>query len=822
MSSNYIKSAWRNLDRHRVNGGINIAGLAIGIACVILITLYILDELKFDRFFGDARRIYQVNIDANFGGQQYVSSGTPPPVGAALHAAFPEISGYTRTYALGNEVVSAALRHFSEKRILGADSNYLRVFDYALREGNPLTCLTKPGSIVITESMAKKYFGQVEGVLGKTLVLDQGNQPFFVTAVLRDLPAQSSQQFDMLIPMANCPGVKHFSWSWIWCQMTTFVELSGPRSKASLKALESRFPAMVRVQAASAFQRIGQPFDEFLRKGGKWDFHLQPITDVHLYSSSIGTNYTNLGNIQYVYIFSAIALFIILLACVNFMNLSTAQASARAKEVGVRKALGSMHGQLIRQFLSEAMLYSGASTIIALGLVALLLPLFNQVSGKSLNFLAILHDGVWLMVIGLCLITGLLAGSYPAFYLTSFNPIAVLKGTGLSDKKKGHLNTRNGLVVFQFTVSIALIICTIVVFQQLRYTRTKDLGLRRENVLILHHAEKMQPGTEEALRQALLQTPGVTGASITSDVPGADFYGFTDFYTPVQQGTKESLAKDVTLTTLVSDEYLVPTLHLQLLQGRNFSKSFSDSSSVIVNEATVRQVGWKQPLGKYLVYPGKDNESYKVIGVIRDFNAQSLYSAVTPMALFHVSSKTYQASTSYLLVGLQGGDPTAILASFQQQWNRLTPSVPFEYTWLDNDFDALYRSDRRMGTVFGIFTGLSILVSCMGLLGLSMYTAVRRTKEIGVRKVLGASTGSLVILLSRDFLRLVLAAALVAFPLAWWTMSAWLQDFVYRITIEWWVFGAAAAMAVVIALATMSFHAVKAALANPAKSLRTE
>ncbi|HEY2349463.1 MAG TPA: ABC transporter permease, partial [Puia sp.] len=495
MFRNYFKVAFRNILKHRTNSFIHIAGLAIGMASVILILLYVQDEFQFDRFLKNSSRIYQVDMDIMMGGQGGLISNTPPTVGPALQKTFPEIEAFTRFYVMGNEVISndpnsQTQNHFTEKKLLAVDSNFLQVFDYAVKEGDAATCLQKPNSIVLTETSAKKYFGHTNAV-GKNLVLDEYHEPFQVTAVLKNVPRQSTVQFDLLIPMAACPPVKHFSWSWVWLQVNTYVLLNrnALTDPESIRKLESHFPEMVKVQAASAFRRIGQPYDEFVKKGGKWNFYLQPLTNVHLHSANIGTQFLyTLGDIKYVYIFSIIALFIIVLACVNFMNLSTAQAAYRAKEVGIRKVLGSEKMQLIRQFLTEAMIYSFISTFIALLMVASLLPIFNTVADKKLNLNSIYHSGIWLYIIILTCFTGLLAGSYPAFYLTSFNPVSVLKG-GLFKKSISNLLVRNGLVVFQFTISISLIICTIILFQQLKFSQSKDLGLKKDNVIILPNAE---------------------------------------------------------------------------------------------------------------------------------------------------------------------------------------------------------------------------------------------------------------------------------------------------------------------------------------------
>ena len=515
MFRNNLVIAIRTILRNKTNSVVNIAGLAIGLACVILIALYIQDERKYDRFFKNADRIYQVDMDAMMGGQGGLLSNTPPAVGPALQKTFPEIEAYTRFYVMGNEVISNSADNktkklFTEKHLLSVDSNFLQIFDYAIKKGDAKTCLQKPHSIVLTETTAEKYFGKADPV-GNYLVLDEYRQPFEVTAVLKDIPKQSTIQFDLLIPTSACPPVQRFSWSWVWLQMNTYVLINKNMSSdpASINKLVTKFPEMVKVQAAPAFRRIGQPYDEFVKKGGRWNFFLQPLTEVHLYSANIGSQFLyTLSDIKYIYIFSAIALLIIILACVNFMNLSTAQSVTRAKEVGIRKVLGSEKKQLIRQFLVEALVYSFISAIFALILVLFCLPAFNAVAGKTLYFSSIFQSGIWIFILLLTILTGLLAGSYPAFYLTSFNPVAVLKG-GVFRKSFSNLLIRNGLVVFQFTISIALIICTIILFQQLRFTQTKDLGLKKDNVILIPNVEKMTAKEEETLRQEMQTIPGV-------------------------------------------------------------------------------------------------------------------------------------------------------------------------------------------------------------------------------------------------------------------------------------------------------------------------
>ncbi|HLX91978.1 MAG TPA: ABC transporter permease, partial [Puia sp.] len=486
MFKNYLKTAWRNMQRNKATSILNISGLAIATSCVIMIVMYVRDELSYDRFFANADHLFQVNMTvADNGGPENTTGGnTAPAVGPALKDMYPEVESYTRVYRPGDVVVSyngtaKAENFYSEKNILAVDSNFLQIFNYQVSQGDAAACLEKPNSVVITEAIAKKYFAEGNPI-GKILLFDTDRKPFAVTAVLKNIPSNSSFQFDMLTPIAAYPEVKKRSWNWGWLQVNTWIKLKNTISveRASIAKLEAKFPEMVKERAFNN----GGSYEEFIKKGNRLRYSLMPFTSVHLHAMpmEVPARLTTLSDIKYVYIFSIIALFIIILACVNFMNLSTAQAATRAKEVGIRKVMGSIKAQLIRQFLTEAILYSFVATIISLLLVPLLLKPFNEVAGKSLAFNSIISGHIWLFVLGLCLFTGLLAGLYPAFYLTSFKPVEVLKGVKLFKNNIGNLLIRNGLVVFQFTISVVLIICTIVVFEQLKYEQSKDLGLNKE------------------------------------------------------------------------------------------------------------------------------------------------------------------------------------------------------------------------------------------------------------------------------------------------------------------------------------------------------
>lgn len=824
MIKNYLKTAWRNMLRNKTSSFINISGLSIGIACALLIVIFIKNEMSYDRFHTDSNRIFQVVLNGNMNGQEFWAGNTPPPVGAALTSNVPEIETYTRFYKPNDIVVyyeqdNATAKFFTEKNVLAVDSNFLQVFDFNIIEGDAATALMKPGSVVITEDMAKKYFGN-EKAVGKTVLMTQAKKPFAITAVIKNVPSQSSIQFDFLAPVADFPVVKRFSWSWVWQQMVCYVKLKPnvQTNDESIHELEAKFPAVVRVQAANGFKRIGKPFDEFIKSGGKWDFHLMPLTDVHLRSATIGMPWiSRISNIKYVYIFGSIALFIILLACVNFMNLATARASNRAKEVGIRKVTGSTKTQLVKQFLSEAFLYSFISSVIAVVVVVLLLKGFSVIVDEPMSFQTAFTPAIWLSLIGLTIVVGLFAGSYPAFYLTSFKPVLVLKGKNLLAGNKKNLLIRNGLVVFQFTISTIMIVGTLVVLKQLRFFRNTDLGFNKENVLVISSTNRLGQ-SEESFRQSLGQMPGIVNASITSSIPSGGAFG--DSYQPVPEGNDRPA--EINLNSFMVDEAFIPTLNIKVLQGRNFARDFSDSASVILNEEAVKQIGWKDPVGKLLDYPGGDNVRFKVIGVVKNFNIESLQAAITPFALFHVSSKSYDLGVTNIVAKIKSDDLPHIMDQIQGKWKRFVSAEPLEYNFLDAAFDAQYRSEQQLGSIFIIFATLSIFIACLGLFGLSAFMAERRKKEIGVRKVLGASVQSVVALLSKDFLKLTIVAAVIAFPIAWYFMNKWLEDFAYRINITWTIFLIAGLSILIITLVTISFQAISAAVANPVKSLRTE
>lgn len=797
-------------------------GLTIGLAVGTFILIWIQDEMSYDQFFEDSEQIYRVNIDGKMGDNSFYAGYTPPPAGAALVDNFPEIESYTRIYRPNTDVLESKIADgrylFNEADIYAVDSNFLEILTYPMAKGNPKTCLQEANSIVITPQIAEKYFGSSDP-MGQILYYGKEKQPLKVTGVLKDmtkLPA--TVKFDMLIPVQNFKDVAYFNWSWVWLNMATYIKLTDQAAKDpnALARLEYKFPEMLRTQAASAFDRIGQPYDQFLKNGNHWDIHLQLLTDIHLRSDKIISSISDQGDIQNIYIFGLIAFFIIVLACVNFTNLATAQASKRGKEIGIRKVLGSPRIQLIKQFLTEAFLYTIISAVFAVSLVALILPSFNALSGKTISFHAIFSNGIWLILLGLTVLTAFLAGIYPAFYLTAFKPVQVLKSS-IKSSKTGLL--RNGLIVFQFVIAIVMVISTLVIFTQLKYTQQRDLGYDKDNILVINNTEKLDEGAESFL-QEISELPQVKEATSSTGIFTKD--GFGDFYVPQTTETNHPVAKDISLSSYMVDDHFIATLNLQLAQGRGFDARFNDSLSVVINEAAAKQIGWENPLGQKIRYPGGNMEYYTVIGVVKDFNLESLHTSILPFALFSKSSQSYDTGVSFITLKYHTNDPKKLIASLENKWKDYQLDVPFEFSFLDDDLNAAYRDDRQLASLFGVFTALAIFVACLGLFGLVAFTAQQRTKEIGIRKVLGAKVSGIVKLLSMDFLRLIILAMIVASPIAWLAMNHWLQDFAYRIDIPWWAFVVAGIAALGIALLTVSFQAIKAAIANPVNSLRTE
>ncbi len=804
MLQNYLKTAWRNVRKNKLFSLINILGLSIGIALCFVIMLYVQDELSYDRFHANADNIARVIFQASINGGKINESVIMPPVAEAMKKDFPEVQDATRLMGFGRPKVTYGDKTFKDDEFAFVDPNFFTVFSLPLIAGDSKTALSQPNAVIITQATAEKYFGQ-QDPLGKMLHLDATNQAYKVTGVMENIPTNSHFHFDIFGSMASWEPAK--STSWMESSYHTYLLL---KPGADYQKLQAKFPDMVaKYMGPEIQQKMGLSLEQFRSKGNQLGFALQPLTAIHLHPET--TNELEAGgNASYVYIFAGIALFMLLVACINFVNLSTAIASKRAKEVGIRKVSGSDRFQLIRQFLSESLLLTFFSLIIALAIIQLALPAFNALSGKDLHFAS--KPILAFVLLGLSV--GVLAGLYPAFYLSSFEPIKVLKGrfTGSSPKDFG---LRSGLVVFQFFISTGLIISTIVVYQQMRFIQNKNLGYSREQLLTLPNSYALGKN-EQVYKQQLLQDSRVVNATVSWYKPaGPTSYNNALAY---PKGHDDQLVSAVEYH--VDDQY-IPTMGMQLATGRNFSEEFAtDSLGIILNESALKAFGWNlsSAVGKTIIRQNSsrgNNIPFHVIGVVKNFHFKSLHESITPLFItLHPEGG--------LIFKIKTTDVNGLLADMKQKWDAYATEEPFNYTFMDDLYDKTYAAEQKTSTVLTIFSVLTILVACLGLFGLATYTAEQRTKEIGIRKVLGASVGQLVGLLSKEFLRLVLIASLIAFPIAGWAMNAWLQDFAYRIDIQWWVFGLASGSALVIALLTVSYQAIKAALANPVKSLRSE
>jgi len=804
---NYFKTAIRNLTKNKFYTSINIIGLAVGITTCLLILLYVLDESNYDKYNVNAESIYRVNNEVRFGDNHFDLAVAPAMMGPTIVKELPEVKQYTRLLRYGSFLVKKGNTNLRENRVAYGDSTLFEVFTLPMIEGDPKTALVEPHSLVITKSMAEKYFNSTD-VVGKNLIInDTGN--YKITGVIKDIPTQSHFHFDFFVDASENPESRDDNWlSENW---STYILLN---KNANVKKLEAELNSMLDRYIGPQIQGVAHlTLGQFKNGGGFIRAGLTPLTDIHLHSNKTGELEAN-GNIQFVYIFSAIALFILLIACVNFMNLSTARSSNRAKEVGVRKVLGSLRKNLVQQFLTESLLLSLIALIFAVCFVSLMLPYFNHLSGKSIHFDSMLHPSILLALISFMVVVGLLAGSYPAFYLSAFQPIDVLKGKVANGFKRSWL--RNTLVVFQFVVSIILIIGTMVIYNQLNYIRSKDIGFNRNQVLVINNTDVLG-NQATTFRNELMQISGVQDATMTGYLPTNLNRSNSAFFTSPAIDPKSAISMQIWNV----DENYIPTLDMKMLEGRNFSSRFpTDSSAIIINDAAAIFLGVKDPINKKLYNPAYikqgNLQEFHIIGVVKNFNFSSLRDVVTPLAL------RLGKNTGNISVRINAAHIASIMAQVKNKWQEMAPEQPFYYSFMNEQFNNIYAAEQKTGQIIIIFALLAILIACLGLFGLVTYASEQRTKEIGIRKVLGANVGSIVSMIAKDFLRLVIIASVIAFPVAWWAMNKWLQDFAYRVNLSWWIFLAAGSLTVVIALATISFQAIKAAIANPVKSLRSE
>jgi putative ABC transport system permease protein len=810
MFKNYIKTAVRSLYKNKGFTAINILGLALGLATCLLIVFYVVDELSYDRYNTKADSIYRVNEDLKLGENNLQYAVAMAPLAKTLKAEYPYVEDATRIKSAGTTHVKKGNGNIVENKVGFVDANIFNVFTLPMISGDPKTVLLEPNTVVITESTAKKYFNTTNAV-DKTIVFND-KENFKVTGVIKDLPKQSHFNFDFFVSLESFPD--SHSNAWLRSDYNTYVLLKDAKDHNKLAA---SFPAFLQKFTGAQMQsELGLNIAQFEKGGSHFRLNLTALTDIHLTSSRIGELGPN-STTQYVYIFSAIAIFILLIACVNFMNLSTARSSNRAREVGVRKVLGSSRKHLIFQFLAESILITLVATLIAILAATILLPLFNQLSGKEI--VLTVDTFKWLVpaLLAIVLVIGSLAGSYPAFFLSAFQPIDVLKGKLSAGFKGGGL--RSFLVVFQFFVSILLIIGTLVIHNQLNFIQTKNLGYNRNQVLVVKNSEELKQQAN-VFKQELAELPGVKEATMTGFLPTNGWRHTNIYYKDATYDQKKSLFPQ---SWQIDADY-IPTMDMKIAAGRNFSKEMqTDSSAIIINEAAAKFLGFADPVGKTIYQSlggnrkgGPNVKECHIVGVVKDFHFNSLREKIEPIVL------TYGQNAGALAIRVSTANITALMAQVKDKWNSLSPGVQIDYSFMDQDFDASYRSEQRIGTIFIIFTSLAIIIACLGLFGLAAYAAEQRTKEIGIRKVLGADVSVIVGMLSKDFIKLVCIAIILASPIAWFVMTKWLQDFAYRITIQWWVIAAAGAGALVIAFVTISFQSVKAALANPVDSLKNE
>ncbi|HEV7781897.1 MAG TPA: ABC transporter permease [Chitinophagaceae bacterium] len=815
MIKSYLKIAWRGLMKNKAVSFINIFGLTIGLTCCILISLYINHETSYDRYHKNRDRIFQLGTAFIDGGVAERGGNSSAPLGMMLQQEYPEITSTTRILPLFRDDKTllqvkgegGPVRSFYERKGFLADSNFFQVLTYDFSEGDPKNALLEPNTIVISKEISRKLFGD-EPALNKIIRVSSnthGDSSFRITGVFADPPGPSHIDANFFLSFGGGNMARYVNDNPSLANNNMFYTYLLLKEGADSKKVEQKFPDFIR-------RHLGE---ELKQTGKQREYFLTGVADIYL--AGIGKGLTPGGSKTRLFVLGSIAVLILLIACINFMNLSTANSGKKAAEVGVRKVLGAQQSSLLRRFLGESMLMTIIGLLFALGLTLLLLPVFEQVSGKTLNISFLQKLKLAGLFIFLAIVTGLLAGSYPAFYLSSFKPISVLKGK--FSNSMAAISLRKGLVVFQFIISIVLIIASLVIADQMKYMRSKDLGFAKDQQVIIPLRTPTAKNSIPAFKNNVADEPAIHSIGASMAYPGI-FH--PQDWLMYRQGQSMTNSKQVYIN-LVDDDYL-QTLDVKLLAGRLFSREFPADSLTrfVINEEAVKQFGFASPeeaVGKWLAFDSDGEQvQFTIIGVIKSFHFKDLHEAIEPFA-FRLYN---EAGFNYLLVNSKGSDLKRTMASLESTWKKLNPAEPFEYSFLDTDFQKNYEADSRQASLINYFTIIAIIISCLGLFGLVTFTAEQRVKEIGIRKVLGASVYGLVTLLSRDFLKLVLIAVIIASPLAWWLMNKWLHNFAYQTRITWQVFGLTCFAALLIAFLTISFQAIKAAIANPVKSLRTE
>ena len=810
MLKNYFNVALRNLFKHKLYSLINVLGLSIGLTCFLMISLYVVDELSYDNFHTDAERIYRMDFSGNINGSEFITALASAPAGPTMPEEFPEVEESTRLRGSGNWTIRRKDEDnaYNEENVVFVDANFFTFWDFNLINGDAVTCLERPNTLVISQSVAEKIFGDDDPV-GEIVVMDN-DEDWEVTGVYEDMPSNSHFKYGIMLSMESREEAKQKFW--MSFNFNTYIKLA---EGSEATELEAKFPDLIQKYIGPEIEQfMGASMEEFEEAGNSAGFYLFPLTDIHLYSEKLGELDTN-GDIKYVLIFTAIAMFILILACINFMNLSTARSAGRAKEVGVRKVMGAYKSQLRKQFLTEAFLITLISILIAYSLAFVLLDQFNQLADKVMAFNSLLSPQFILIMIGVLIVVGFLAGSYPAFFLSKFRPVEVLKGKLNLGLKGGGL--RSTLVVLQFCVSIIMIIGTAIVYQQLSYIQNKKLGFSKDHVLLVHNPW-MMGDKSESYKNEVLQYAKIKSATLSGFLP-VPSNNNNNLWFPGANPTKD---ESYVFSEFRVDHDYLKTLDIEIKEGRDFSRDFpSDSSAILLNEAAVDRLGWDEAIGKKLsTYGGSQEnptvETFTVVGVVKNFHFQSLRNSIEPL-LFELGR-----SRGFLSLKIETEDIPATVSYLEEKWTEFAPGQPFEYSFLDQHFNDMYDSEQKLGNIFGVFAFLAIFIACLGLYGLAAFTAEQRKKEIGVRKVLGATIMSIIMLLSREFLKLVGIAFVIASLISYYFMNKWLEDFENRTKMNFTVFLLAGFLALVIAWVTMSFQSWNAARVNPAKSLKDE
>jgi len=808
MFTNYVKVAVRNILKYKTYSFINVFGLAVGMASSMLIMLYIFDELSYDRFQNDADRIFRIGSRGQFEGSEFKSAVSSAPVAGAMLREIPAVETATRFGWWRAMPMRYNDKSFIETRSLVADANFFQFFSFPLLSGNPATALKGTNKVVLTETSAKRFFGE-ENPVGKIIFRGEDRITTEVTGVVKDVPSNSHLQFDMIFSGETWPYLQNDHWS--NTSLYTYVKLHSPADAAEVKVTLDELTEKNMGPELEAI--LGLSPQAFKAKGNSFGFFLQPLLDIHL-KSDLESEITPHGNMQYIFIFGAVAAFLLLIACINFMNLSTARSATRAKEVGVRKSVGAGRSRLMGQFLSESMLYSFIATFLALAIMGLVLDPFNTLAGKNLQITWLLQPAALVALVIFALITGLIAGSYPAVYLTAFKPMDVLKGKVSAGQNS---SLRNSLVVFQFMISIVLILGSLVVYRQLKYMQEINLGFDKENVIDVNNGWSLGDKVE-AFKNELALHPEFRNTSLASGLPPH----ITDGNLFRKGGTQQ----DIDLHVVTVDAEHLAAMGYAMAAGRFFSADFpSDSMAIVLNETAYKQLGFDQIEGNTVInFNAETPVSFKLIGVIKDFNFENLRNPIKPMAMLlgggQNNTMVRQANHS-VAVRVAPGDVSKAIDTLERIWKKYSAS-PFEFTFLDQNIDAMFRSEQRMSKIVLIFTVLTMAIACLGLFGLATYMGEQRGKEISIRKVLGASVFQVLMLLLKDFTLLIGIAFVIAAPIGWYLIGHWLQEFVYHIDVSVWMILAAGISSLLIAVLTIGFQSIRVARENPVKSLKSE